>query len=180
MRLGRYRIREVLDGIEVPAKLDLEAFCDGLRRTHGLDVVLIPVSTRPDHGACGWLAHNPDDNRVLVLYEANTSPMHRILIALHEISHRLLGHQGAELMADQFLNLIAPDVDVGVARRVLGRSEFTAGQEAEAEKLATILLMRLMRAGRGGAAAGEASDDNAGRLRRLAVLLEGLDIGGRR
>lgn len=176
MRRFRRRFTRILDELEIPSNLDLRAFCEGLRRTHGLDVVLVPVATRPDHGACGWLAHSPDDSRVLVLYEANTSTLHRVLIALHEISHRLLGHEGTELLTDEFLDLVAPDVDLGVARRVLGRSAFTDAQEAEAEMLATMLLTTLMRAGRGRTAAGEKTDDTARRVSRLAAVLEGLDV----
>lgn len=71
-----------------------------------------------------------------VFYEAQTTPLHREHIVLHELGHILFGHHSLE----------GEDAD-GNLPTVLGRTNYTTRQEQEAEMLASMIRIRTSNAG---------------------------------
>lgn len=71
-----------------------------------------------------------------VFYEAQTTPLHREHIVLHELGHILFGHHSLE----------GEEADGG-APVVLGRTNYTTRQEQEAEMLASMIRIRTANAG---------------------------------
>ncbi|MFD7261480.1 hypothetical protein [Streptomyces sp. NPDC059874] len=69
-----------------------------------------------------------------VFYEAQTTPLHREHIVLHELGHILFGHHSVE--AEE------ADGNDGRAPTVLGRTNYTTRQEQEAEMLASMIRIR--------------------------------------
>jgi hypothetical protein len=76
-----------------------------------------------------------------VYYETGTTPFHATSIALHEIAHLLLGHQGLTAW-QELARWLAPDVDPALVRIILGRSTYTRPEERDAETLASLMLER--------------------------------------
>ncbi|WP_328301817.1 hypothetical protein OG389_31005 [Streptomyces sp. NBC_00435] len=75
-----------------------------------------------------------------VFYEAQTTPLHREHIVLHEIGHILFGHNSLEA-ADTGASGGADGTGAGIAT-VLGRTNYTTHQEREAEMLASMIRIR--------------------------------------
>lgn len=71
-----------------------------------------------------------------VFYEAQTTPLHREHIVLHELGHILFGHHSLE----------GEETD-GAAPVVLGRTNYTTRQEQEAEMLASMIRIRTANSG---------------------------------
>ena len=79
-----------------------------------------------------WIATDEAD---CIFHEEGTTPFHKTHIVLHEIAHMLLDHRGGGAWQD-LARLLAPDVDPGLARLILGRTAYTTVEEQEAETLA--------------------------------------------
>jgi hypothetical protein len=100
-------------------------------------------------GACGlWLGTDDAD---YVFYEAQTAPLHREHIILHEIGHVLCDHhrtitaEGDEL-TDRLLSGQGPPP----VKRLMARTSYTSAEEQEAEMIASLIQS----AGRTGPVAG--------------------------
>jgi hypothetical protein len=86
---------------------------------------------------CGlWIGTAEAD---YIYHEAGTTPFHATHIALHEIAHMLLDHQHTAAR-DQFVRLLAPDVDEALIQLILGRSACSTTEERDAETLASLIL----------------------------------------
>jgi hypothetical protein len=89
---------------------------------------------------CGlWIATDSAD---LIAYEQHTSAPHQDHIVLHEIGHVLCDHFPATLSTAEQAQLLLPDLDSAMVRRVLGRSGYSSVEEREAEFLASLLGQR--------------------------------------
>lgn len=87
----------------------------------------------------------------VVCYAANTSPLHRRHIILHEIGHLELGHEGHRVSvtddhpAPGGAAPFMPNLDRTGIRRLLHRSSYHTPDEAEAELFATLAGDRINR-----------------------------------
>lgn len=134
----RRRCQAVLRRYHVPRPFDFDRFRGVIEQVRGRRLVLVPVQTQAS-SPCGlWIA-DPDSDTDYIMFEAGTSPLHRVHIALHEIGHMIMGHTGLSPFAPEFLAHALPDLDHSTVQRVLARTTFTSRDEAEAEMLATLV-----------------------------------------
>ncbi|MBQ1076771.1 hypothetical protein KBX06_27005 [Micromonospora sp. C31] len=83
-----------------------------------------------------------------IFFEQDTSPLHQLLIIGHEVGHLLAGHRATEVLDADASRLLLPDLDPQLVQRSLGRSNYAAAEEREAEMIGSLLLRRV-RGGRG-------------------------------
>jgi hypothetical protein len=87
---------------------------------------------------CGlWIGTADAD---YIYYEVATTPFHQAHIAMHEIAHMLLGHRGRAPATQDLSRLLAPDVDLGLIRLILGRNAYGTAEEEDAETLAYLIF----------------------------------------
>jgi hypothetical protein len=136
--------------LPIPVPWDRDAFIENVARERGRPIRLIASDTSAFiESPCGlWLARDDDD---LIFHETGTSDYHIDQIVCHEIGHMLLGH-GRERTADQAPNLelcrqMLPDIDPATICSVLGRKDFVADQERNAEMFASMVMLAAAEAG---------------------------------
>ena len=140
LRAVRRRCESTLRDVSVPSPFDVRAFTATVSSRRGRPIHLLPKSARL--GPCGvWLAMPSAD---YVFFENATSPLHREHIILHELGHLLRNHAPTEVIDDRALRLLLPTLDVDVVRRVMGRTNYTAIEEQEAEMIASLVLDRVV------------------------------------
>jgi hypothetical protein len=86
-----------------------------------------------------WVA-TPDED--LIVYESRTSRPHQDHIILHELGHMLCGHHATPVTGQEATLLLLPDLDPSMIERVLGRTQYSAVEEREAELVASLILER--------------------------------------
>jgi hypothetical protein len=132
----RGRHAALIREFEIPAPFDLGQFVAGLERRRGRTIRLRPFSFGMG-GLCGlWIGTAEAD---YIYHEAGTTPFHATHIVLHEIAHMLLDHGGTRAW-DQFVRLLAPDLDDALIQLILGRSAYSNAEERDAETLASLIL----------------------------------------
>ncbi|MDJ0382648.1 hypothetical protein [Streptomyces sp. G-G2] len=127
----RKRCETILGRLDLPHPFSLDALCGRIADQRGRPIRLHPLPKEAaESGVCGlWVGTVSVD---YVFYEAQTSPLHREHIVLHELGHILFGHnslEGAET---------GPSGSAGVPV-ILGRTNYTTRQEQEAEMLASLI-----------------------------------------
>ena len=128
-----------LRGLRVPDPFDLDEFCDEVAARRGRPLIRRPVPGLSAEAPCGlWIGTERADH---VFYDPGTSPLHAEHIVLHELSHILSGHSGA----DTAFARLFPDLEPGAVRRMLGRVAYTDAQEREAEMMASLIRGRSAR-----------------------------------
>jgi hypothetical protein len=80
-----------------------------------------------------------------IFYESQTSALHQEHIILHEVGHLLCEHRVASLSRDEVSELLLPDLDPAMIRRVLGRTCYPVWAEQEAEIIASLILAKVER-----------------------------------
>ncbi|WP_108952688.1 hypothetical protein [Streptomyces fragilis] len=124
-------------GLDIPRPFDLSKLCAAVSAHRGRSLVIEEVHgvNGADGELCGvWVELDTTD---YVFIEASTSPLHRDHIALHEISHMLLGHTSTNEDAPRAdLSHLFVALPPETVRSVLGRANFSSPQEREAEQLA--------------------------------------------
>ena len=139
----RERCEARLRELPLPSPFDLQAFCRTLGGQRGRAILLHPVPGLGDVSGV-WVTGRSADH---IFYEQDTSPLHRELIILHELSHLLCGHQPVPVtegeMPQLFFALLRPRTVQRVLRR---RPAYSVEEEREAELLATLILERATRA----------------------------------
>jgi hypothetical protein len=135
----RRRCEASLQEVQIPLPFDVEAFRKEISRRRGRPLLLLPKGTTA--GLCGvWVALPEAD---YVFFEDNTSRVHREHIILHELGHLLSDHAATQPIDEQALAELLPGIETTVARRVLGRSRYSAIEEMEAEMFASLVLERV-------------------------------------
>jgi hypothetical protein len=99
-------------------------------------IFLHPFTAGPGVPCGMWIATDEAD---YIFHEEGTTPFHKTHIVLHEIAHMLLDHRDGGAWQD-LARLLAPDVDPGLARLILGRTAYTTVEEREAETLASLIF----------------------------------------
>ena len=131
--------------LPIPVPWDREEFIANIAAERGRSIRLVPTDTAAlDGGPCGlWLASDDED---VILHETGTSDYHIDQIVCHEIGHMLLGHgrghadDHAEPAFDR-LDELLPDIDPATVRAILGRTDFRADQERDAEMFASMIMI---------------------------------------
>ena len=142
LRVIRQRCEATLRDVTLPSPFTVSAFCDVVSERRGRRICLTPKENRL--GPCGlWLAMDDAD---YVFYEADTSPVHREHIILHELAHLLCDHVANELFDGELLRQLVPNVDITRLRQVMGRTTYSMPEEQEAEVMASLIHERAERA----------------------------------
>ncbi|MEV1144176.1 hypothetical protein [Micromonospora sp. NPDC049799] len=123
----------------VPEPFDIHELCRVLGERRGRPIHLVPISL-PVHTVCGMCV--PTGAFDAIFYEQDTSPLHQMLIIGHEVGHLLAGHRPAAVLDPDASRLLLPDLDPRLVRRFLGRSNYDAEEEREAEVIGSLLLGR--------------------------------------
>jgi hypothetical protein len=130
--------------LPIPVPWDRDEFIENIARERGRPIRLIATDTSAfTESPCGlWLTRDDDD---LIFHEMDTSDYHKDQIVRHEVAHMVLGH-GRGRTADQAPNRelcrqMFPDIDPATIYSVLGRKDFVADQEHEAEMMAHVLML---------------------------------------
>lgn len=78
-------------GVTAPVPFDLEQLSGQLMQLRGRQIVLTPISVRPDSATvCGYCLTLADRDHVF--YTRVRSPLHSAHNAVHELAHLALGH----------------------------------------------------------------------------------------
>lgn len=131
--------------LPIPVPWDRDVFIANIAAERGRSIRLVPTDTAAlAGGPCGlWLASDDED---VILHETGTSDYHIDQIVCHEIGHMLLGHgrghadDYAEPAFDR-LDELLPDIDPATVRAILGRTDFRADQERDAEMFASMIMI---------------------------------------
>jgi hypothetical protein len=124
--------------LDFPEPFDLAEFAARLGRRRGRPLRLYPVAFEASRPCGLWIATTEAD---YVYYETGTTPFHAMSIALHQIAHLLLGHQGLTAWHD-LARWQAPGADPAVVQIVFGRADYSRPEERDAETLASLMLER--------------------------------------
>ncbi|GAB09891.1 hypothetical protein GOARA_048_00930 [Gordonia araii NBRC 100433] len=157
-RALRALCRRELRGLDLDLPLDAEQLCSryGQRRGRPINVISHPLPAGMPNGV--WLAASDGD---YFFCQANTSPLHRNQIIIHEFGHLIAGHQ----MLGQLdaAALLAPSEED--ANDALSRTCYSDEREWEAEMLASIIVG--WAADAAGSVDATVSDDGLRRIQRL-------------
>lgn len=157
----RRRCRRIVDRLDLPRPFDAAEFIGMLALERGRRIELIPVRARPNL-PCGLVITTAEAD--LILYSADTSPLHRQHILLHEAAHLVCGHvdaigraagtaaeggrapdPGAMGGVGAGISSLLPHLSPELVRGVLGRTVYSEPQEREAELVASLILYRVGR-----------------------------------
>jgi hypothetical protein len=144
MAISNEELLALARGLPIPVPWHRDTFIANIAGLRNRSIRLVPTDTAAlDGGPCGlWL--NGDDEDV-ILHEMGTSDYHIDQIVCHEIGHMLLGHgQGNGGAADDTfaaLDQLLPDIDPATVRAILGRTDFRADQERDAEMFASMVMI---------------------------------------
>lgn len=130
---------QLISAIKMPVPFDLQAFCDRVAAYRGRPLHLhsAPGVTGSD-APCGvWIATEAADH---IFHEEATSPLHRVHIVLHEVSHMLLGHSSLSEQRDTAR--LFTEIDPATVTDVLARTSYGTEDERDAEVLAGLLARR--------------------------------------
>lgn len=132
----RYQCERRLGGIPVPVPFDLDEFAATVARSRGRKLRILPLPGLDGSDALSgaWVATPEAD---LILVDADASPWHRNLIALHEISHLLCDHRAGRRWPAEVTALLD-----GNGHSPIGHHAYTRAEEREAELMAGLILER--------------------------------------
>ncbi|MER7416554.1 hypothetical protein ABT346_07165 [Micromonospora peucetia] len=159
------RCQRIVDRLSIPTPFEPGRFVDALARQRDRPVELVPMPGGVSQ--CGALVAT--DHVDYLFYATSTTRLHREHILLHEVGHLLCGH-----VDDRSLTALPPallpNLSVDLVRRVLGRSDYSAVQEQEAELIASIIAQRARRGPTGGT--GPVDPEMADGLARLGSIFD--------
>jgi hypothetical protein len=142
-RAGLRRFCErVVAGLDVPAPFDVHDFCARLADRRGRPIVLL-ASALPPESVCGmWVSAASAD---YIFYEQQTSRLHQEHIILHEVGHVLCDHTADQVLSADTARLLMPSLDPAMVQRMLGRTQYSAEEEQQAEIVASLILQQANR-----------------------------------
>jgi len=153
----------------IPVPFDLNTLLDQLEAERDRPIELVPFSATAPGKPCGmWVG---TDHLDLIYYEETTSSLHQDHIILHEIGHMVCDHTGAALATtDQIRSLLLTDTVRDQVHTVLGRGAYTAGEEQEAEMVATLILERAARPAPAAPVVAPSSPERTAEQRRIKAI----------
>jgi hypothetical protein len=134
----RRRCEERLEELSLPVPFDLEAFCESVAVKRGHPILLQPVEGVGGGTMGVWIPTEPAD---IIVYEQQTTRLHREHIVLHELSHLICEHRPKAVDAET-AGLLFPDVRWDVVKQILQRQAYSTEEELEAELLASLIRDR--------------------------------------
>jgi hypothetical protein len=168
------RCEQLLTELDITGPASVHELCALLAQRQGKPIHLIATALPTDR-VCGLYVETAAFDAIF--FEAGTSPLHQALIAGHEIGHKVCGHKGAPVIDAEASRLLLPNLDPALVQRFLGRSNYTAIEEREAEIFGSLLLRSMI--GHADAPAGGA-DAQTSLIGRVGNTLEDRPwIGGR-
>ncbi|MFF0659138.1 hypothetical protein [Micromonospora tulbaghiae] len=135
----RKRCEQLLAALDVPEPFDIHTLCQVLGERRGRPIHLVPIKL-PAHTVCGMFV--PTGEFDAIFYEQDTSSLHQMVIIGHELGHLIAGHQTAEILDQDASRMLLPDLDPELVQRSLGRSNYAAAEEREAEMIGSLLIRR--------------------------------------
>ncbi|MGW2864788.1 ParH-like protein [Streptomyces sp. NPDC001205] len=127
------RCRSIANALDLPVPFDAAQLIATMAEQRGRPIELMPTRWQPGV-PCGLLVSAEQAD--YIAYAADTAPLHRQHILVHELSHLLCGHDGT--LSPE----LTPHLSAGLVRSVLGRTVYSDPQEQEAELLASLILQR--------------------------------------
>ncbi len=166
MKRVKKRCEARLRDLPIPIPFDVHAFAEQVAARRGRPIVLHPMLLLGSpFGACV-----PGSAADYVVYEQDTTPLHRQHIIVHELCHLICGHLAVGAGAPiAFRSAASPDEP-----QALPRATYDDDDEQEAEMLTTLILVRVY----GAQANTAATDPDVVGVLRLLDCLEGLNSGG--
>lgn len=138
MRQARARVRRLDEAIGIPRPLDVEVLLDRLEQHRGRSIHL-HESDRTAGGPCGlWLQQADRD---VIVYAADTSPVHQDHIILHEIGHMIAEHGSGCALAIGAARELAPSASPTLIAHIFARSNCSTLEELEAEMIASFIWL---------------------------------------
>lgn len=138
----RRRCEKLVKALKIPDPFDAEAFYAQIGAYRGKKLHTLPCSLRFGGPSGFWIGTAAAD---YIVYEENTSPLHRMHIILHEIGHILCDHESAHSAT---LDGLASHLDGGLVKRLLAREHNDSREEQEAELIAYLIHSKIDAAGR--------------------------------
>jgi hypothetical protein len=126
----------------LPADGDIQGLLAHLGAVRGRPVIVLPKDDHDDATSGRWYKTEFAD---YITSDIDAAPSSEAITLCHEVGHIVLDHSGAE---NTLAEAVAPDVDPGVAGRVLAmreRHNYDKEVEQEAEQLGTILAAEARR-----------------------------------
>ncbi|MDH6138437.1 hypothetical protein P3T35_000414 [Kitasatospora sp. GP30] len=143
LRRLRASCYEQVRGLPVPQPFDLPQFLAsvGVQRGRHIRLVLVPGLAAGDGFPNGWWAKLDHEDQIYV--EHDTSPLHRAVIALHEVGHMLCGHSPDAVLDTAVLRQALPDLEpAALAHMFATRHGYSKLEERQAEMVAALLIER--------------------------------------
>lgn len=137
--LLRKRCEEIARQLPLPCPFSAQAFADTLAEQRGRRVELVAMVAK-QNTPCGMFVETPDAD--YIFYASNTTLLHQDHIIAHEMGHLLYGHKGTCALRESVAALLMKNLSATLITRVLGRTVYSDTEEAEAEMLASIILIR--------------------------------------
>lgn len=142
----RARLHSLVDRLELPVDWTVEEFIASVEHARNRRIVRLLLPPTAPVGLCGlWLAC-PDCD--VILLRQSSDPAIELHVALHEVSHMLLGHgQDTSIPTPEWIRLtgeldLGAEIDLATVRAARGLSSYASNEEYEAELLATLIGLR--------------------------------------
>ncbi|MFT4043791.1 MAG: hypothetical protein QM673_11585 [Gordonia sp. (in: high G+C Gram-positive bacteria)] len=132
--------RRSLNGLDLDLPLDVEQLCSRYGTRRGRAIRPLPYALPAGMPNGIWLAASDAD---YFFYQANTSPLHRDQIIIHEFGHLIAGHQ----MLGEVSAAVLAAPPAGDSEAALRRTCYSDDREWEAETLASMIVTWAEQAG---------------------------------
>jgi hypothetical protein len=170
-RLREMNARRIAE-LDLPCPCDLPTLCRQLGEQRNRPITLVPMPIPAPHPCGMWAAVQDQD---LIFFDSNTTSAHQEHIILHELGHIICRHRGGDLLGDESVKRLFPNLDPEVVRGMLARAGYDDVDEQEAEIIAYLLRERM--GGSAGRPAPERpeGEDALSRVERTLTLPSGSD-----
>lgn len=139
------RAANAFDALQLPAHLNLERLVEVVEGVRHRPIQIEAAGVLNGGSLCGlWLS---TDDVEIILHAVSPSGLHRQQFVLHELGHMVLRHDELVVPAD-YIEVLFPNLPVGLVSRVLARSSFTDDLEAAAESLADLFAAAIRNSAR--------------------------------
>ncbi|QIS17150.1 ImmA/IrrE family metallo-endopeptidase [Nocardia terpenica] len=139
----RKRCEEIARHLPIPRPFTAESFVAALAEYRGRRIELVGMVADRDT-PCGLFVGTPDAD--YIFYASNTTVLHQEHIIAHEVGHIVCNHEGIDALTQSVASVLMKNLSSRLITRVLGRTVYSEAEEAEAEMLASVILIRAGRA----------------------------------
>ena len=139
------RATNAFNSLALPAHLSLERLVEVVEGVRHRPIQIEAAGALNSGSVCGlWLS---TDDVEIILHAVSPSGLHRQQFVLHELGHMVLRHDELVVAAD-YVEVLFPNLSVGLVTRALARSSFTDDLEAAAESLADLFAAAIRNSAR--------------------------------